>query len=124
MNPPDYTDGLDELIYAHRRYVGLSQTDMARALGMNLHSYKRIEDGRRPCPPGLLDTVVALSDDFDALVHAQIERWEADGVPETVEVRSTDTPLERAVANRAAVEYGTITPIRVGGETPAARKAG
>ncbi|QDF17571.1 hypothetical protein SEA_YAGO84_39 [Gordonia phage Yago84] len=106
-NPPTYTDNLGLAILARRRYIGLSQQDMADALGMSLHSYKRIETNRRPCPPGLLDTVTALHIEFDKAVEAVIGFWEDDDNPpdSTVYLSADDSPLQQAAVMRAVVEW-------------------
>ncbi|UJE15694.1 helix-turn-helix DNA binding domain protein [Gordonia phage Ligma] len=113
-NPPIYTEGLGLAILARRRYVGLSQPDMADALGMSLHSYKRIETDRRPCPPGLLDAVTALHVEFDKAVETVIGFWEedADSVPNgSVQLSADDTPLQQAAVMRALVEWDSYDGI-------------
>lgn len=117
QRPDTYTDGLALTILAHRRYVGLSQPDFAEAVGMSLHSYKRIETGRRPCPPGFLDTVFAVAAEFDRATDALLEDWELNADPGTrVTIAAGQTPLHRAALLRAVVLHTGTTPIIIGEE--------
>ena len=117
-NPPDYTDGLGELIRAHRLYLGLSQRTLADHLGMKEKSLSDIEVGRRGCPRGFIDTMERVADEFDAEVKATIEKAKtmlasasAHG-SERVEVDGEPSrEWNRAVIGRAAVESGLIMPI-------------
>ncbi|QNL30166.1 helix-turn-helix DNA binding protein [Gordonia phage Mariokart] len=116
-NPPVYTDGLGLTILAHRRYVGLSEQDFADAVGMSLHSYKRIESGRRPCPPGFLDTVFTVAAEFDRAADAVLDAWENNAAPGTrVTIAAGQSPLHRAALMRAVVIRTGTTPIIIGEE--------
>ncbi|WAB09217.1 helix-turn-helix DNA binding domain protein [Gordonia phage LittleMunchkin] len=116
QRPETYTDGLGLTLLAHRRYLGLSQPEMADAIGMSLHSYKRIETNRRPCPPGLFDTVIERVIEFDAALDATLEYWETDPPGDTATIAADNTPVQRAALMRACVEYGATTPIIIGEE--------
>ena len=62
--PPAYTDGWGELIRSHRVYIGVSQRTMAGKLKMTERSLSDIEVGRRACPPGFLNAVQEISQEF------------------------------------------------------------
>ena len=100
-NPPNYTSGLGETIRAHRLYMGLSREAMAAHLGMADRSYARIESNQRDCPPGLIDTLHAMADRFDADVVAARSC-------DQLELSQDADEWTRAVAGRAAVESGRI----------------
>jgi len=110
--PEVYTEGLGEVIRGFRLYTGLSRAAMAAKLSMSVRSYERIEDGRRACPPGLLDSlrdvVVEFDHDVDQIVDASRE---GSAPPVTV---SVDVPGEwrRCVANRAAMT-GEVRPVLI-----------
>lgn len=106
FGPEVYTDGLGELIRAHRLYLCLSKDEMARRLDMAVRTYERIESGRRDCPPGLLDSIRALVDEFEAAVDAV-----AAAAPSEVAV-DVSNEWHRTIAGRAAVETGgAILPV-------------
>ncbi|AWN04245.1 HTH DNA binding protein [Gordonia phage Sour] len=119
--PTGYEHGLGLTILAHRRYLGLSQFEMADALKMNPHSYKRIETDRRPCPPGLLDNVVGLVAEFDRALDAVLDEWASIHPGDRITMSATDTPLHRAALMRAAVEFGGTTPIIIGDDNTEVR---
>ena len=109
-NPPDYASGLGETVRGYRLMLGLSKDGMAREIGIAERSYERVEDERRPCPAGFIDTLDKLvdrfEDDVDTLIEGSVER--------VVEVSDTiEGEWFRNVAGRAAVLSGTITPTRV-----------
>lgn len=112
--PETYTQGLGELIRAHRVYIGLSQREMARRLDKDRRDYQRIEIGRDACPPGMLSRITAMTDQFVADVDTVLTEADnftaACGVPLTVEV-DPDDEWNRLVAGRAAVETATSAPI-------------
>lgn len=109
-NPDTYTAGLGELIRASRLYIGLSKDGMAHRLGMTDRSYERIESGERDCPPGLLDSIDALMDQFDDEVFRLVQDATASG-DKVVDV-STEPREEwwRCVVGRAAVESKRVMP--------------
>jgi transcriptional regulator with XRE-family HTH domain len=115
--PETYTQGLGELIRAHRVYIGLSQRDMARRLDMARRDYQRVESGRDSCPPGLLTKVEALSDQFCHDVDLLLDEAERrKGLALTYEVDTRLPEAERdewhrLVAGRAAVETSEDAPI-------------
>lgn len=118
-NPPVYTDGLGELVLAHRRYCGVSQRTFGERLGIKEKSLSDIEIGRRPCPPGLMDTVYRVIDDFDDAVDAVVDKAEEMGASDEASI-SMDVASEgvdewaRAVIGRAAVQSGRIVPTLAG----------
>ena len=103
QRPADYTEGLGELIRAHRVYVGLSQRAMAARLGKDRRDYQRIENGRDACPPGLLGTVEAMSDEFDVTVEVLLAKAVVDGGVEILVDTDPRWEWERNVAGRAAL---------------------
>lgn len=107
LRPTDYTEGLGELIRAHRVYVGLSQRAMAARLNKDRRDYQRIENGRDACPPGLLGQVEAMSDLFDTTVDALINRAAAEGGAEVEVDTDPRWEWERNVAGRAALFTST-----------------
>jgi len=116
--PPDYRDDQGELVRAHRLYTGLSQRTFAARMRIQERSLSDIEVGRRSCPPGFIDTVAKVVDEFDADVDLAIERAESmiaandDGtgiVTVTVSLRSRDE-WQRVVLGRAAITSGVILP--------------
>lgn len=125
--PETYTDGLGELIRAHRVYLGLSQRVMADRLGMKERSLSDIEVGRRPCPPGLLDTIDEVTDLFEGDVRKVVDHAQGvqqPGLPQEIVIEVSDLPEDawsRAVLGRAAVESGLIMPYLGGQQT---REAG
>jgi len=121
--PPAYTEGLGELIRAHRNYIGLSPRSMALKIGMGEKSFVDIENGRRACPPGLLDSVVHVVATFDRDVQKAVEVAESAQATENEPFEmpvNNDPRLEwqRAVIGRAAVDSGLILPILVGDRQP------
>ncbi|MBV9921910.1 MAG: helix-turn-helix transcriptional regulator [Pseudonocardia sp.] len=108
--PADYTEGLGELVRAHRFYTGLSQRTLADRMGIAEKSLSDIETGRRPCPPGFLDSVAMVIAAFDHDVEQIIDATEAlvgqDGVGSQVSMPVSDRPDQewhRVVIGRAAV---------------------
>lgn len=117
--PPVYTDGLGELVLAYRRYCGVSQRTFGDRVGIKEKSLSDIEIGRRPCPPGLVDTICRVIDDFDDAVEAVIDESERIGASDTytvsMEVGGPEvSEWARAVIGRAAVLSGRIVPTLAG----------
>jgi hypothetical protein len=118
--PPDYADGWGELIRAHRAYIGISQRTMAGKLKMSERSLSDIEVGRRSCPPGFLNAVQEITQQFYESV-AMIRRH-ADEALDGTEFEFYEIPVfvdpkmewERAVIDRASVDGGNIMPKIVG----------
>ena len=116
--PPEYVDGWGELIRAHRKYLSVSQSCMATRLNMSERSFSDIECGRRPCPPGLLDSVEALVAEFDSAVASAVQAARAAATKSPpngripVEVRESDGGWSHAVLCRAAVKGGLLMPVR------------
>lgn len=111
--PETYTEGLGELIRAHRIYIGLSQRDMADRLGKDRRDYQRIENGRDACPPGLLGMIEELVDAFTAQVDMLLSHAEKHGGAQ-LSIHLDGSPgkeWDRLVAGRAAVETTTDAPI-------------
>jgi len=108
--PDTYTHGLGELIRSHRLYMCITRDEMAARLNMNPRTYERIEAGQRECPPGLLDTLRGVLEDFER----DVDRV-ADNAPGEVKVSGFPSKSwERAVAGRASVETaGAIIPVLV-----------
>lgn len=114
-NPPEYVDGWGELIKAHRLYVGLTVKDMADRLGMSEKSLLDIEVNRRSCPPGLLDSVREIVEEFDDevlfatrnAVGLLLDNQDDDFI--TVKLGKDD--WKKAIIRRAAVTGGRIMPI-------------
>lgn len=110
--PSTYVDNWGELIRASRSYMGLSQKSLAKRIGIAEKSLSDIEVGRRDCPPGFLDTIEAIVDEFDHAVE-ELSKL-VDGRDEVLEMTVSDDPAkewERAVIGRAAVETRLILPI-------------
>lgn len=104
--PTDYTYGLGEVIRGYRLYLGLSRNAMAIALDIAFRSYERIEDGDRACPPGFLDSIRAVVEEFEyAVTHAV-----NDGPAGPIVHPGENDEWDRAVAGRAAVSSARITP--------------
>lgn len=122
-NPPEYAQGLGELIRAHRLYMGLTKDGMANKLGMSDRSYERIESGERDCPPGLIDHIDAVVDAFDTEVETAITQSEAmlagaDNTDDVVRIELRSHPRNewiRAVIGRAAIRSGLIMPVLIDG---------
>ncbi|EIC63580.1 helix-turn-helix domain-containing protein [Mycobacteroides abscessus] len=117
--PPEYTEGLGELIRAHRNYIGLSSHSMAFKLGMKPKSFSDIEIGRSACPPGLIDSILGVIEEFDRDVEKVIDVAKDSQASEDdpFEMPVRDDPRadwQRAVIGRAAVDSGVILPILVG----------
>lgn len=119
LHPAEYTHGLNEMIRAHRLYVGLSQRGMADLLHMDRRSYQRIENGTALCPPGLLTTIAELSDTFDSEVEAashnaqaRVDASKIDSV--VVNLTPSCSEWDRSVVGRVYIESGLITPMMVG----------
>ena len=75
-NPPDFTEGLGELVRAYRRYTGLSQRTFAERLGIAEKSLSDIEIGRRDTPKGFIDSCEAVVAKFDDEVERVIRQAE------------------------------------------------
>lgn len=121
--PPAYTDGLGELIRAHRNYIGISGHSMAYRLRMKPKSLSDIELGYAACPPGFLDTVLGIVEEFDRDVEKAIDAAKSSQSTEEnpFEMPVRDDPRadwQRAVIGRAAVDSGLILPILVGDRQP------
>lgn len=108
--PADYTAGLGETVRAARSYIGISQRGLARRLKMDRRSYQRIEADTTDCPPGLLDSLEAVIQQFDSevdeVVSSAAKRYNAFGL---VSLEVTDDPADewtRAVVARATVMAG------------------
>ena len=116
--PPEYTDGWGELIRSHRAYIGVSQRTMATKLSMSERSLSDIEVGRRSCPPGFLNAVQEISQEFyDDVAKVRTVADETIGDKDWFELPVTADPKlewQRAVINRAAVENGNIMPVMTG----------
>lgn len=113
--PSVYSDHWGELIRAHRLFLGISQRTMAEKLKIAEKSLSDIEVGRRQCPPGFLDSVEKIADQFDRDVELTVAV--ADGQDSRMEIEVSNDPEQewkRAVVGRAAVESGRIMPILVG----------
>lgn len=121
--PPEYTDGLGELIRAHRNYIGLSAHSMAFKLGMKPKSFSDIEIGRAACPPGFLDSILGVIEEFDRDVEKAVDvaKGAKATEEEPFEMPVREDPRadwQRAVIGRAAVDSGLILPILVGDRQP------
>ncbi|SIB68623.1 helix-turn-helix domain-containing protein [Mycobacteroides abscessus] len=121
--PPDYTEGLGELIRAYRAYTGLSPRSMALKIGMGEKSLSDIEYGRRACPPGLIDSILHVLAVFERDVEKAIDVAKSSQATENEPFEMPvdgDPRLEwqRAVIGRAAVDSGLILPILVGDRHP------
>jgi len=105
MNPETYRTDLGQEITAHRAYMGLSQRGMARRLDVERRNYQRIEQGRDACPPGFLDKVNVLVDQFDAAVDSILDyAAKQDDRTVNIEIQSAGCwEWERNVAYRAHV---------------------
>lgn len=117
--PPEYTDGLGELIRAHRNYIGLSSHSLAFKLGMKPKSFSDIEIGRAACPPGFIDSILAVIEEFDRDVEKAVDVAKSAQATEDnpFEMPVREDPRadwQRAVIGRAAVDSGVILPILVG----------
>lgn len=109
-----YVHGLGEVLRAARLYVGLSKGGFATKLGMAERSYVRMERGERPIPPGLLDTVDTVLDEFDSAVGLMVERATRSGDLTVAVTSDHDAEWHRAVVGRACIESRRITPILSG----------
>lgn len=109
--PADYSEGYGELVRAYRLYLGVSQRTMADKIGMTERSLSDIEIGRRRCPPGFIDSVEKIVDEYDHAVDAVVKSVES--LPEPTLPVSADPAREwqRAVIGRAAVTSGLLRPI-------------
>lgn len=120
LRPTVYSDNWGELIRAHRMFLGLSQRTMSEKLKIGEKSLSDIEVGRRQCPPGFLDSVELVADQFDADVESTVrlaDLWSRDRDGATMDIEVSNEPgdeWKRAVVGRAAVESGRIMPILVG----------
>lgn len=118
--PAAYSDHWGELIRAHRNFLGISQRTMSERLKIGEKSLSDIEIGRRPCPPGFLDSVESVADEFDDDVEATVkvaELWSKERGDARMDIEVSSDPEDewkRAVVGRAAVESGRIMPILVG----------
>lgn len=121
--PPEYTEGLGELIRAHRNYIGISGHSMAYRLRMKPKSLSDIELGYAACPPGFLDTILAIVEEFDREVEKAVDVAKSAKATEDdlFEMPVREDPRadwQRAVIGRAAVDSGLILPILVGDRHP------
>lgn len=99
----NYRTDLGESIAAHRAYMGLSQRGMARRLAVDRRDYQRIETGRDAAPPGFMDKVLDLVEQFDSAVDSIVDyATKHDGVNIEVQ-RDMRWEWERNVAYRAHV---------------------
>lgn len=115
-NPPVYTDGLGELIRAHRRYISVSERTMAKKLGIVEKSLSDIEIGRRSCPPGFLDSVRVVIEEFEGDVNDLTARSAEMGAaldPHIHVTADSEGEWHRAVIGRAAVQSGRLTPVLI-----------
>lgn len=111
MNPETHTAGLGETVKAYRLYLGLSQRSMAERTGKDRRDYQRIENGTDRCPPGYLDTLEALTDEFDAHVDALLEvAVREDGLNLQIDYSDPALEWERLVAGRARVIAPSLDP--------------
>lgn len=123
MRPPDYAQGYGELVRAHRLYMGISQRTLSRRMKMAEKSFSDIEVGRRHCPPGFVDEVAKVCDEFDAAVEAIITAVEQDPRDQVNFDIDSEPRNEwtRAVVGRAAVQSARIMPMLVC-ESPTTRE--
>ena len=118
--PSDYQEGWGELVRAHRFYLGVSQRCLAERLSMSERSLSDIEVGRRACPPGFIDAVAALVNDFNADVEKILRSATApmagqQSNKDTISIEVTEEPAgewTRQVIGRAAVQSGLLIPVR------------
>lgn len=122
QTPPDYAEGYGELVRAHRVYMGLSQRTLADRIGMGERSLSDIEVGRRRCPPGFIDTIKRIADEFDEQVQKVIGQCDAAGCAKIPVNDDPQNEWERSIVGRAAVESGLIMPI-IDGIKPAREPA-
>lgn len=116
--PPVYREGYGELVRAHRIYLGLSQRSMAKKIGMAEKSLSDIEISRRECPPGLINTVWKIVEEFDADVDRVIAASEGMPICDLgfADIPVSDAPSQewkRSVIGHAAVESRRIRPVIV-----------
>lgn len=120
--PADYAEGWGELIRAHRVYIGISQRTLAGKLKMSERSLSDIEVGRRACPPGFLNAVQEVAQQFYGDVRKVMAA--ADDSVEVIrnqgwfKIPVSDDPKmewQRVVISRAAVENGNIMPVLTAG---------
>lgn len=123
-----YVEGRGELIRAKRNYMGLDPSDLATLFGFRSDNGARhirvIESNRRGCPADLYDRLDEYMNEFDAELDAAMAELEDMRDPVEITIEPDDSILRRAARGRAAVEYGNITPIIVGGVSSQERKAG
>lgn len=116
MPKPGWTEGLGELVRAHRLYTGLSPRAFADECGIREQSLIDIETGRRDTPDGLMQTVEKVVERFDDEVEQVVRRAEEMLVGKedaTVHLEVTDEygkEWQRAVVGRAAVTSGLVFP--------------
>lgn len=123
-NPPAYTRGLNELIRAHRIYIGLSRDGMAAQLGMSGRTYDRIENGDRDCPPGFIDSVDDVVSRYEQAVNEWVQKAEKDGPMEITVSSDPRQEWHRSVIGRAAVESQLIKPVLVAMDTTLFSRSG
>jgi hypothetical protein len=117
--PSDYAQGWGELIRAHRVYIGISQRTLAGKLQMSERSLSDIEVGRRACPPGFLNAVQEVAQQFYGDVKKVTDAADDDLVASSggwFELPVSADPKQewtRAVVARAAVENGNIMPVLI-----------
>jgi transcriptional regulator with XRE-family HTH domain len=109
-----YITGLGEMLRAARLYVALSRGGFAAKLGMAERSYVRMERGERPIPPGLMDSLDAVLDEFDLAVELLVERATRSGDLSMTVSTEPEGEWHRAVVGRACIESRRIMPILSG----------
>jgi transcriptional regulator with XRE-family HTH domain len=109
-----YVEGMGEVLRAARLYVALSKAGIADKLGMAERSYARMESGDRPIPPGLMDSLDAVLDEFDSAVELLVERATRSGDLSMTVSTEPEGEWHRAVVGRACIESRRIMPILSG----------
>jgi hypothetical protein len=109
-----YVEGMGEVLRAARLYVAMSKGGFATKLGMAERSFVRMERGERPIPPGLLDTVDTVLDEFDSAVELLVERATRSGDLSMTVSTEPEGEWHRAVVGRACIESRRIMPILSG----------
>jgi hypothetical protein len=109
-----YVEGMGEVLRAARLYVALSKAGIADKLCMAERSYARMESGDRPIPPGLMDSLDAVLDEFDSAVELLVERATRSGDLSMTVSTEPEGEWHRAVVGRACIESRRIMPILSG----------